>query len=293
MSIVQIRCQKNIRDYMKSRLKIADFTVLISTYHKETVSNFNECMTSIWDCQNLKPNQIILVKDGPLTTALEMAIKTWEKKLPEVLLVTTLSKNQGLGRALNHGLKLSDNELVARMDTDDICLPDRFEKQITLMQKHPSVSCSSCSVVEFDDDLNNRMVRRLPINHDEIIQFAKFRNPINHSGAIFCKSDVLAAGGYPDIYPEDYMLWIKMIENGCIFQNESKVLVRMRTGLSFLNRRGFRFFLGELKTLIYMYRINFINIVELSLNVLVRLTYRNLPRSIKKHLYILLREKNN
>lgn len=277
---------------MKNKIKSPNFTVLISVYHKETVSNFNDCMTSIWDCQNLKPKQIILVKDGPLPTALDMAIATWKKKLGKVLLVTALPENQGLGRALNHGLRHADYELVARMDTDDICLPNRFEKQVFFMQENQSVSCSSCSVVEFDDSLSDRWVRRLPINHGEITKFAKFRNPINHSAAIFCKSDVLAAGGYPDIYPEDYMLWINMIKNGCIFQNEPEVLLRMRAGTGFLNRRDFRFFLGELKTFIYMYRIDFINIFELAWNIVVRLAYRNLPRLIKQYLYILLRKKN-
>src|SRR5690554_5001347 len=113
------------------------FTVLMSVYAKEQPDYFNQAFLSIWDQQTLKPDQIVLVKDGPLTAELDAEIQRWQEKLGKVLSVVELPENVGLGAALNEGLKACKYELVARMDTDDISLPARFEEQVAFMQTHP------------------------------------------------------------------------------------------------------------------------------------------------------------
>jgi glycosyltransferase involved in cell wall biosynthesis len=126
------------------------FSVLLSLYTKENPLYFNQAISSIWDEQTLKPNQIVLVKDGPLTPELDQAIDEWGKKLGDILTIVALPENIGLGAALNEGLKYCKYDLVARMDTDDISLPERFEKQISFMANNPDIAVSSTWIEEID-----------------------------------------------------------------------------------------------------------------------------------------------
>jgi glycosyltransferase involved in cell wall biosynthesis len=124
------------------------FTVLISIYEKENSVYFDRAMASIWDAQTLKPDHIVLVKDGPLTPELDESIAQWQRKLGDILTVVTLPGNVGLGAALNEGLKYCKYDLVARMDTDDIALPERFERQVLFMENSPDVAVSSAWLEE-------------------------------------------------------------------------------------------------------------------------------------------------
>lgn len=120
-----------------------DFTVLMSIYYKENFEWFERALVSIWDEQIVKPTQIVLVQDGSLTEELSAVLTNWKEKLGDVLTLVPLGKNVGLAAALNEGLKHCQYELIARMDTDDIAMPDRFEKQFTFMQNNPDVAVCS------------------------------------------------------------------------------------------------------------------------------------------------------
>ncbi|KAA0014611.1 glycosyltransferase [Billgrantia pellis] len=236
---------------MQLEYKLIPFTVLLSIYEKEKKINFNSAMESIWDYQSLKPNQIVLVKDGPLPADLELLIEEWEKKIgKDTFDLVSLSENVGLGAALNQGINICRNELIARMDTDDISLPHRFERQIAFMHEHPCVDVLSGAIEEWDENFEEKIfTKRLPIKHEEIVKYSSLRSPINHPAVVFKKSAVIKAGGYPEIYPEDYALWIEMLHKGCIFSNIPEVILRMRTGVSFYARRGRKFLSGELYVL--------------------------------------------
>src|SRR5690625_4228661 len=175
------------------------FSVLLSVYKKERTEYFIQAMQSIWDEQTLKPNEIVLVKDGPLDKELDDAIKGVEKHIGDALKIISLEENVGLGAALNEGLKFCSYELVARMDTDDIALPKRFEKQVSFMNEHPYLAASSAWMEEFDDSGKTIAVRKLPLDSVSIRSFAKRRNPLSHPLTIFRKSIVLSVGGYPEI----------------------------------------------------------------------------------------------
>lgn len=116
------------------------FSVLLSLYEQETSTFLDQAIFSIWDSQDLKPSQIVLVQDGPLTAELKAVIIEWKNKLGAILTIVPLEKNVGLAAALNEGLKHCHYELVARMDTDDIAMPTRFEKQIAFMQQNPDIA---------------------------------------------------------------------------------------------------------------------------------------------------------
>ena len=155
------------------------------------------------------------MKDGELTPELENVITEYTAKYLQIRVVP-LKQNQGLGKALNEGLKHCSYDLVARMDTDDIAKPDRFEKQIRVFQEHPELDVVGAWIDEFEETTSNIIsTRKLPEVHDDICQFAKKRNPFNHPCVVYKKSAVEAAGSYQDFYLlEDYYLWLRMLMAG-------------------------------------------------------------------------------
>lgn len=262
------------------------FSVLLSVYKKELPENFDECFHSIYTNQSLKPNEIILIKDGPLTTELEEKIDQWLERIPTILNIVNLKENQGLARALNTGLKYCSHELVARMDTDDFSYPDRFYHQIDFMIKNPEIAVSSGVIEEYDSSLKNKISQRiLPLTQKDIYKFCKKRSPISHPACIFRKSIIIKEGGYPTFYPEDYALWGILLKKGYIFGNLPIKLLKMRAGDSITQRRGFNFLKGEIKTYLHFHKIGFINNIELIYGISIKSFTRLSPNWIKKILY--------
>lgn len=258
----------------------------MSIYKNEKVDRFNEAMKSIWNDQILKPDEIILVKDGPLPMDLDLAINCWQDKLSNYLKTVRLSENSGLAIALNEGLKHCTHELVARMDTDDISLPHRFSRQIEFMNNHPETSVSSAFIEEFDETEGVFSVRKLSCEHDDILRFAKTRCPISHPVAIFKKSAVLSVGGYPIFKKaEDVGLWSLLLKNGYKFGNINEVLLRMRIGKDFFTRRGWEKLQGELDILKFQKSIGFINWPHFLKNAAILTFVRLSPPVLKKILY--------
>ncbi|CAD7287292.1 glycosyltransferase [Campylobacter suis] len=269
-----------------------NFSVLMSVYFKENAEFLNRAMVSIWDEQILKPNQIVLVEDGKLTDELYDVITKWKNKLGEVLAIKTLKKNMGLGDALNKGLDECKYELVARMDSDDISAPSRFEKQISIFKNNLDIDICGSWISEFDSDENEILsYRKLPQTHDEIVKFAKIRSPINHPSVMFKKSAVLSAGSYQKmIFLEDYYLWVRMIMNGAKFYNIQEALVNMRAGTSQLSRRsGLRYAKYEFALLKAMKNLGFLSSFEFIKMAIIKIPLRLMPKSILKNVYKLLR----
>jgi len=267
------------------------FSVLMSIYYKEKAEYFDRAMQSIWDEQTIKPNEIVLVQDGKLTDELYDAIKQWQDKLGDSFKTIPLEKNVGLGDALNIGLDKCSYELVARMDTDDICSSDRFEKQLKIFENSDIDICSSW-VSEFDENENKIIsYRKLPENHDEIVAFAKKRNPINHPTVMYKKEAVLKAGGYKKMmWFEDYYLWIRMMLNNAKFYNIQEPLVNMRAGYGQLERRsGLEYAIEEFKFLKTMKELGFLSNSQFVKNSAIRFIARVVPKSLVKQIYKVLR----
>lgn len=215
------------------------YSVLMSVYVKEKAEYLQQAMNSIWE-QTIPTNDFVLVCDGPLTPELDAVIENMLATHTETLHVVRLEKNGGLGNALNIGIKECKNELVARMDSDDISRPDRCEKQLTVFATHPDVSICSGIVEEFTTSTEVIEARRVPPEtQDEIVRFAKKRNPFNHPCVMYKRSAVEAAGGYQDFYLlEDYYLWIRMLQKRCIGYNLQQPLLWMRAGSDMYKRRA-------------------------------------------------------
>ena len=267
-----------------------EFSVLMSIYSKENVRYFDRAMASIWDEQTIRPNEIILVEDGRLTDDLYISISQWKEKIGSTFKTVPLKKNFGLGKALNIGLKECNYKLIARMDTDDISVPNRFQIQVDFMECHPDVSVSSGVIEEWNEDMTKMLhMRYLPMDHESIFKFAKSRCPISHPAVIYRKSAIQCVGGYPDIYPEDYSLWSNLLQNGFKFGNTSDVLVKMRVGEALVSRRGLNFLKGEIKIFKFQKQIGFINSYEFFRNISQRLVLRLSPVFIKRLLYRFIR----
>jgi len=265
---------------------MGDFSVLLSVYAKENPCYLEMALCSIWHDQNLKPSQIVLVKDGALTQELEHIIDGWKKMLGPVFCIVSLSENSGLAAALNCGLEVCRYDLVARMDTDDISTPCRFEKQYKFFMDNPETSVCSGQIEEWAQDFSFLFSeRKVPVAHDAILRFAKSRSPINHPAVMYRKSAVLHVGGYPAMYPEDYPLWVKMLMEGYKFGNLPDVILKMRVGSEFLKRRGWLFLKGEMRVYRYLYEINFIDFFVFVKNCSLRIFVRLSPAFVKSLLY--------
>lgn len=262
------------------------FSVLLSVYQEEKPEYLNAALRSIWDEQCLKPDQIVLVEDGPLTAELEETISSCKAKLGDVLCIVPLENNVGLAAALNAGLLHCDHDLVARMDTNDVSLTERFALQVNFMLANPNIAVCSGQIDEWDEHMHQRIgTRQVPLTHDEIFRMARSRNPINHPAVIYRKSAVLAAGGYPQIYPEEYPLWCLMLMRGDKFANLDQCLLRMRTGQDFFARRGREFLRGELEILKLQRQISMISRYEYARNYVIRCVVRLSPVWLKRFLY--------
>lgn len=218
------------------------YSVLMSVYYKEKAEFLRESMESIYN-QTIHTDDFVLVCDGKLNENLDVVIREMQAKFGNVLHVIRLEKNQGLGNALNIGIKYCKHELVARMDSDDISFPERCERQIKVFDENPGISIVSSIVLEFHDRVDKVTgKRRLPETHEEICSFSRKRNPFNHPVVMLKKTDVERAGGYKETYHlfEDYYLWVRMLQNGSKGYNMQEALLYMRTPVDIYTRRGGR-----------------------------------------------------
>ncbi|MDR6923465.1 MULTISPECIES: glycosyltransferase [Chryseobacterium] len=264
-----------------------DFSVLISVYFKEKVEFLEKALDSILN-NSLQPSQIILVKDGKLTKELDECIEIYCTKYSDLFTIVSLDANVGLGKALNAGLKHALYDIIARMDTDDICYQDRFKKQIEFLIKNPSISVIGTGIQEFNlipGDLNQ--FRNLPVNSEDLLKFSKFRNPLNHPTVMFRKKAVIEAGSYQDMpLFEDYYLWVRMLHKGFKIANISEPLLHFRIGNNMIGRRsGWSYLKKELAFLSKIREINYINRKEFLVSGIVKLPLRILPKSILTFLY--------
>lgn len=268
------------------------FSVLISVYHKENALFLDEAFKSI-EQQTLAANEIILVKDGPLTSKLDnvIAYHGEHSKIPYKII--ELKENIGLGEALNEGMKYCSCEWTARMDSDDIALSDRFEKQFAYIEKNKDVDIVGSWICEFDEDSNMcEKERKVPELHADIVKFAKHRNPLNHMTVIFRKNAVLDAGGYLPVNGfEDYYLWMRMLMKGKRFANVQEILLKARTGRGMIRRRqGWQYAKDEVTLEKLAYRLGFWSRLDLIRNLFTRVLPRLLPVFIVEKLYNLLRK---
>lgn len=210
----------------------------MSLYAKEKPEYLSLAIDSMLQ-QTVKPEEIVIVKDGPLTKELDEIVAKYKEAYPELFTIVPSEKNIGLGLALNLGLENCRNELVARMDTDDIAKPERCEKQLARFEKDPELCLLGSSVDEFHDTPDKVVSRRVvPTEYKDIYEFAKRRSAFNHPAVMYKKSKVLSLGGYSDLRRnQDVDLFGRMLYSGYKAGNIEESLLFFRSNDALAKRR--------------------------------------------------------
>ena len=274
--------------------KAIQFSALISVYKKEKPKYLKTALQSIIN-QTLKPAEIVIVKDGLLTQELDDCIKEYEKQYPELLKIIAFKENRGLGLALRDGVIACKYDYIARMDSDDIAKPERFAKQFQYLKQHPETALLGTWITEFSKDENNPdTLTELPCTHQEILKYAKKRNPFRHMTMLLKKEAVIKAGNYRDfLWFEDYDLWIRMLQKGYIAANIPEYLVNVRADEEMFARRGgCQYLKQDYKFQKVLIETGFITVSEFFMNIVIRTIVRLMPNYIRRKIYeYLLRDK--
>jgi glycosyltransferase involved in cell wall biosynthesis len=262
------------------------FSLLVATWAGDSPDYLREAFASSVQQQTRPPAQVVLVQDGPVPDGLAAAIHDLVRSSPVPVRHLALPGNLGLGPALDHGLAACDHEIVARMDADDVCFPERFERQIPLVEAGADIVGSG--LVEFGSSVDDPVGRRTPpTDPDEIRRVIRFRDPFNHPTVVYRKSAVLAAGGYTDMaLMEDYLLFARMVEAGARPANLAAPLVYYRVGDGAYARRGGTALLRSELALQRRFRdLAITSRSQYLRNVLVRGGYRLVPEAVRKAAY--------
>ena len=203
------------------------FSVLFSVYFKENPEFFDRALESVYN-QSVRADEWVIVKDGPIPQELQDVIDKYKQFEDVTIKEVQLEQNKGLGVALSYGVPECSYELIARMDTDDISVPNRFELQLAEFEKDPELDLCGGQIIEFETEENTPIAeRKVPLTQDEIVEFQRTRSAFNHVTVMFKKSKVLEAGNYKDCpLMEDDMLWVDMILAGAKCLISTYIFVR-------------------------------------------------------------------
>ncbi|WP_199706728.1 glycosyltransferase [Amnibacterium setariae] len=262
------------------------FSLLLPVYGRDDPAQLVRAFRSAVDEQTLRPDEVVIVRDGPVPDGLGATLAELVATSPVPARVLPLEVNVGLADALTAGLAACTHEVVARMDADDVALPDRFAKQLALLDEGYDLVGSG--LYEFvDDEAVTIGVRTPPTGEAHIKRYARFHDPFNHPTVVYRRAAVAAAGGYVPVgLMEDYWLFARMLATGARAENLPEPLVKYRVGAGAYKRRGGLKQLGaELRLQRLMRRAGITTNAELVRNVVVRGGYRLVPEALRKVAY--------
>jgi glycosyltransferase involved in cell wall biosynthesis len=262
-------------------------SVLMSVYDRETPDHLRQCLDSLV-IQTLPADEVVIVEDGPLGEKLNATIAAYRKLLPIVSL--PLPIRVGLGAALRAGVYNCQGEYVARMDSDDVCVPERFQRQINFLESNREIDVVGSAIAEFEHECSApRAIRLLPAAGPALRRFAKSRTPMNHMTVVFRKASVVAAGNYESCQGfEDYHLWARMLTLGYRLHNMNEILVYARCGNGMQGRRGGLAYLkGEIEFQSFLRKMGLLDAAGSFLNILMRGPIRLAPEFVRSLCYSL------
>tara|TARA_R100000365_G_C2745788_1_gene74796 strand:- start:2846 stop:3643 length:798 start_codon:yes stop_codon:yes gene_type:complete len=208
----------------------------MSVYAKERPNYLAEALESLVH-QTRPPDEIVLVEDGPITDSLTEVIDGFRDMLP--ICSVPLARNMGLGAALTSGLMAATGDLVARLDTDDHAMPERFARQLAAFASQPELDIVGSYATEMDAEGVLGKVRAMPLDHEQIYR-TLWANPIIHPSVMFRREPIISIGGYSAeaLRCEDYELWIRAAETGLKFANIAEPLIEYRFTPETLRRQS-------------------------------------------------------
>ena len=269
------------------------FSVLMSVYIKENPTFLEEAVESILH-QTLKPSEVVIVEDGPLTPELYQVLDKLTAQSSIPIKRCPLEQNRGRGLALQYGVLQCQYDIITRMDTDDIAVEDRFEQQFDLMEKE-NLDLLGGHIAEFIDQPDEIVsYRRVPIKHEDIIVYQRMRSAFNHMTVMFKKDMVLKAGNYEDgLYMEDDLLWLNMISAGARTGNVDQILCKVRVGAGMFERRGgLRYLKLYRQARKRMYERGQISYGEYLKSVLIQVVVALCPGFVRQFIFLKLLRKN-
>lgn len=264
-----------------------NYSVLMSVYYKEKPEYLKQSIESMLN-QTVPTNDFVIVCDGPLTPELDEVLENYKKQKPEVFNVARLERNVGIGAAVNEGLKHCKNELIAKMDADDIAMPERCELQKARFNSNEKLTVLGGYMDEFDEDFDHPYaMRKVPLTYEAIYNFAKRRQPFNNITVMLKKSAVINVGGYSKMNRcEDYDLYVRLLNEGYYCENLEHVLCRARVERNALSRRS------SLETLKWfvksrwkVYKIHYSSFVDFTVACAAQIVVFVCPNFIQKFLY--------
>jgi len=267
-------------------------SVLMPVYAKESPDSLSQCLKSLAR-QTLPADEVVIVEDGPLGQALKATIAAFQSTLP--IVSVPLPFHVGLGAALRAGLYACRGQYVARMDSDDICVPQRFQRQLNFLASNRDVDVVGCAIAEFEQDCAlPHSMRLLPAAGPALRRFARSRTPMNHMTVVFRKASVVAAGNYESCDGfEDYHLWARMLALGYRLHNMDEILVYVRCGNGMQGRRGGLAYLKkEAHFQAYLCNMGLQNPAGAWWSILLRGPIRLVPCSVRALCYSLLLRQN-
>ncbi len=262
------------------------FSLLISTYAGDDPDFLRQAFDSTVHAQTRPPAEVVLVQDGPVPAELSATLADLADTSPVPVRLVVMDSNVGLGPALDRGLEACSHEIVARMDADDVSAPDRFEKQLPVIEAGADIVGSG--LLEFGSTVDEVVGRRTPpTDPDEIRRVIRFRDPFNHPTVVYRRAAVQAAGGYTDMaLMEDYLLFARMVERGARPANLAEPLVSYRVGAGAYARRGGRDLLRSELALQRRFRdLGITTRTQYARNVVVRGGYRLVPEGLRRTAY--------
>lgn len=257
-------------------------SVLMSCFWKDNLTYLDAALESLY-LQTLPPNEIIIVFEGEINDDFQSVFDKWTPlfKNSSFKLIPALD-SKGLPACLNKGLKAAKGEYIIRFDSDDYCYPNRIEAQIDFFKQNPEVVLLSAPLEEYDESLKELLsIRSVPLLHDDIIKYAKWRDPFNHPTTAYRRDIALELGGYPLLTAtEDYAFFCTFLVKGYKSANLESVLVKARAGKELANRRtGNHFLAGEIKSIKYIHDVGFFSYPVYRSQILLKNIIRRMPKS--------------
>lgn len=268
------------------------FSVLMSLYDKERPEYLDQALKSIIVNQELKPNEIVLVFDGPINNKLNNIVEKYIGIFNKFKVVK-LERNIGLGLALKEGLKECSNNLIFRMDTDDISHENRFKKQVEFFKNNPDIKILGTNAIDFDSNIENQVNKRVfPKENKEIQIFSKRRCPFLHPTVAFYKDVVLEVESYRDLlFFEDYDLFLRILRRYQGYNLQENLLYFRSNENVFKRRGGFNYLKLEYKALKKFKEENLMSKYYFFTNLLIRIGFRVCGNNLRSSLYkIILRK---
>jgi cellulose synthase/poly-beta-1,6-N-acetylglucosamine synthase-like glycosyltransferase len=264
----------------------------MSLFYKENPAYLETTLSSLAS-QTRKADEIIIVIEGELTAIHLEILARWEKYFgKDVLIQVHANLTKGFAACLNLGLKVAKYDIIIRVDTDDYSEPNRIEIQMKEFENNPNLALLSGQLAEYDNNLEEFLsLRKVPLIHEKIIRYSKFRNPINHPTSAYRREIAINLGSYPNVASnEDYAFFVSFFQNNCLAKNLDSILVKARTGSAlFDRRRGKKYLKGELECLRYIYQTGYFTLQLYVFHIISRIFIRNLPISGIRGIYKLLR----